>query len=328
MPTFIKTGYWEKLVHPPGGYKGYLNLDNFVKSLSGGSVVTKTKAEIDSLVSTNSLTPGQLYEIKDASAIHYGGTSVYLTAISGNQFDKAGVGKFYNPIYTNDPGFGIWTNLINVIINFDSIYFYPGESITANNGATGYFINLNFIQPTSGDWSTATSITGDYSGATGSISNGYNLSYSSGSTVIWGGSVWTNLTGAVGNSNDIYTLDGTNWQPVPYDNINYNVVYDYIEYDYSNNYITKRADSLGNEVSSAFNGNFNYIPIKAFQWGNVNTYENIVSTSFFECINFSGNSNNNNVISYSLAKSSIHGVANKFSPKLGLPIYNNFFMKH
>jgi len=32
MPTFIKTGFWEKLCIPCKGYKGWLNLDEFVNS--------------------------------------------------------------------------------------------------------------------------------------------------------------------------------------------------------------------------------------------------------------------------------------------------------
>ena len=32
MPTFIKTGLWEKLCAKCTGYKGWLNLDKFVNS--------------------------------------------------------------------------------------------------------------------------------------------------------------------------------------------------------------------------------------------------------------------------------------------------------
>lgn len=32
MPTFIKSGFWKQLCNPCNGYKGWLNLDEFVKS--------------------------------------------------------------------------------------------------------------------------------------------------------------------------------------------------------------------------------------------------------------------------------------------------------
>lgn len=37
MATFIKAGFWEKLCKPCKGYKGWLNLDEFVKENSGGN---------------------------------------------------------------------------------------------------------------------------------------------------------------------------------------------------------------------------------------------------------------------------------------------------
>ena len=53
MPTFIKTGYWDKLSKAP---KEYLNLDLLISQQAGGGGVTSaTKAEVDTLISTNSL---------------------------------------------------------------------------------------------------------------------------------------------------------------------------------------------------------------------------------------------------------------------------------
>ena len=34
MPTFIKTGFWEKRINPPQGYKGELNLDSLISQQS------------------------------------------------------------------------------------------------------------------------------------------------------------------------------------------------------------------------------------------------------------------------------------------------------
>jgi len=36
MPTFIKAGFWEKLCQKCTGYKGWLNLDQFVEERAGG----------------------------------------------------------------------------------------------------------------------------------------------------------------------------------------------------------------------------------------------------------------------------------------------------
>lgn len=37
MATWIKAGFWEKLCKPCKGYKGWLNLDEFVKSIIGNN---------------------------------------------------------------------------------------------------------------------------------------------------------------------------------------------------------------------------------------------------------------------------------------------------
>lgn len=48
MPTFIKTGYWEKLQK---GFKNYLNLDELIQSLSPPSAITAD--ELDAIQSAN-----------------------------------------------------------------------------------------------------------------------------------------------------------------------------------------------------------------------------------------------------------------------------------
>ncbi len=86
MATFIKTGFWEKRVNPPQGYKGELNLDLLIQQNStGGSVMTGATLSTDG---TSGLTPkpiaGQqdLFLRGDATWAAAGGGSVMTGATS------------------------------------------------------------------------------------------------------------------------------------------------------------------------------------------------------------------------------------------------------
>ena len=73
---------------------------------------------------------------------------------------------------------------------------YQGkEAVTANNGATGIILADGMIQFVSGDWRTATSITGAVSGATENIAGFVSPSYGVGDKVIWGGYSCNIVTG-------------------------------------------------------------------------------------------------------------------------------------
>ena len=77
--------------------------------------------------------------------------------------------------------YGTFSNIVGV---FD----YQGkEAVTANNGATGLMLADGMIQFVSGDWSTATSITGDVSSATANIAGFVSPSYGVGDKVIYYG---------------------------------------------------------------------------------------------------------------------------------------------
>jgi len=279
---------------------------------AGGSIfITKTKAEIDALIAANGLVAGALYEITGVHPTLYddgttSGTTVYLRAISGNQLEVQGMGKFYNPKYNQSiDGFGIWDNkmygtLSNVVGNFDYI---NKESVTADNSATGLILADGMIQWVSGDWSTAVSITGSVSGATADVSGFVTPSYSIGDKVIWGGYSWTNVNGNVGTSTDVLNLD-SEWSKNTYDTTNYNVSYDVIEYDYANDFIVRRYNKEANidvKCSKAqydvFVGDygFSFHTISVQQWGNnydLLTYKgqlNIISNGGYnESVNFSG----------------------------------------
>ena len=255
----------------------------------GGQIAfTKTKAEIDALIAANDLVAGALYEITGVHPTLYddgttSGTTVYLRAISGSELEVQGMGKFYNPKYNQSiDGFGIWDNkMYGTFSNIVGVFDYQGkEAVTANNAATGVLLADGMIQFVSGDWSTATSITGDASGATANIADFVSPSYGIGDKVIWGGYSWTNVNGNVGASVDVLNLDAE-WTKNVYDTTNYNIAYDVIEYDYANDMIIRRYEKESNvDVKCSksqydffvYNYGFIYHTISVQQFGNASNY--------------------------------------------------------
>ena len=226
----------------------YNYLVNILAISGGGQIAfTKTKAEIDTLIAGNDLEANALYEITGVHPTLYddgttSGTTVYLRAINSNTLEVQGMGKFYNPKYNQSvDGFGIWDNkTYGTFSNIVGVFDYQNkEAITANNAATGIILADGMIQWVSGDWSTATSITGDVSGATADVADFVSPSYGVGDKVIWGGYSWTNVNGNIGASVDVLNLDAE-WTKNVYDTTNYNIAYDLIEYDYVNDMIIRR----------------------------------------------------------------------------------------
>ena len=170
-----------------------ISLAKIAAELGGGGQIafTKTKAEIDALITGNNLVKNALYEITGVHPSLYNdgttsGTTVYLRAISGRELEVQGMGKFYNPKYNQAVnGFGIWDNkMYGTISTIVGQFNYANkESVTANNAATGKLLADGMIQRVSGDWSTATSITGAVSGATANIAGFVSPSYGVGDKV-------------------------------------------------------------------------------------------------------------------------------------------------
>jgi hypothetical protein len=308
MPTYIKTGYWDKLSKAP---KGYLNLDLITGG--GGSVTSVTKTELDTLVLSNGLTPGAYYLISGVDTPLYGGTTIIIQAATTNTLALAGHGIFYNPKYLNSQltpnnGYGIYNSyMFPTITNVAGGAFNNGDTVTADNGATATFVALNVLIFLTGDWSLATTID-DGTGVTADITGAVSPSYSIGQDVIWGGKHWTNTTGNVGTATNKYTLSA-DWTVVPFNDVDYNVVADAIHYDYEHDMIIRRKDKWNNDVDGNFqvfdefaspNGFDFGNPIKDFQWGNGNddwntddynyigVQSNYVKDSYLECINFIG----------------------------------------
>lgn len=276
----------------------------------GASVVSLTYADATILAGADGLTPGQMYCITDAHTALYGGTEVFLMALTTNSFEESATGKFYNPQYNNsETGRGIWrdfgtynpTNVIGFfewneeVDVYDSGDNYLGKANCVGLGGSGLIV-------TTADITTGTYFIGNSSAAVcffnsydphptapgGSIiGSGYDI----GESRIWGGKKWTNLTGSAGNPIDTFTLDGTNWDVVAYNDIDYNVVYDTIIYDFANDLIVYREDNVGNKVeATSYPTSLAY-----FQWGSgdissgMGMLMNSVSNgSFVNTINYAG----------------------------------------
>lgn len=300
------------------GYDGTTISEKFGVTISaiggtGGAaqdlIITTTRSNIVISASNSTLQPGVLYHITDAHTALYGGTEIILQAISTSELDDRGMGKFYNPNYTSATGSNVWNDTYYFTTSSFTGTFSVNETITANNGAVGSVRGLvnsgsfTYFKRTSGTWSGATSITGNTSAATASISSIVSPSYTIGQKVIWGGKVWTNLTGSVGSDSGEFSLDGTNWSEVAYNETDYTVVWDEITYDITNDFITSRKDSNGNYVEQSYE---NYdlesgaFSILGFQWGNgTKIYNNYCRNSYFEIINFKGRNVYGNTITES-----------------------------
>jgi hypothetical protein len=188
------------------------------------------------------------------------------------------MGVFYNPKYNQAvDGFGIWENkMYGTFSSISGTFDYQNkEAVTANNAATGILLADGMIQFVSGDWSTATSITGDVSSATATVAGFVTPTYSIGDKVIWGGYSWTNVNGNVGASTDVLNLNAE-WSKNVYDTTNYNIAYDVIEYNYTNDMIIRRHEIESNVDIRCSKAQFdlvgfhilNYNPISVQQFGN------------------------------------------------------------
>jgi hypothetical protein len=222
--------------------------------VSGTNYTSKTKIEIGALISSNGLIPGTLYKISGVHPTLYddgatSGTTIYLTALTTNTLSKEGHGEFWNPKYNkNVVGQGVWSNVSSWTATLTSGYFIANETILGNFGQTGYLFggleSLLFVATSIG-WGTATSIRGTISGAYANVTSINLKSYNINDKVIWGGYSWRNVAGYVGDKVDILMMNNE-WSKYVYSSDNYHKVIDIIEYDYDNDWISRRYEVLGN----------------------------------------------------------------------------------
>ena len=145
-----------------------------------------------------------------------------------------------------------------------------------------------------------------------------NATYSVDDKVIFGGQVWVNTTGNTGTASNqgqydigsFISLDPEDWDVQPYtDTSLYNCVWDEIEYDLQNDFITSRYEAFGNNLvrngSKTFWFNCEINPIQSFRWGSYNEWGPTVQDctildSYFGCLNMiNGDINNVELTNFS-----------------------------
>ena len=279
------------------GITGYQGLQG--STGSSFTVISMSYASFLTNINSSSLIPNVIYNITDADPNLYGGTSIFLQAITNNTISSSGKGIFYNPIYPMmTPCNGVWTNLISTQLSGNGwSNFIEGETILTDTGCTGIYISEGMIQWVSGstvNWTTTTQLTGyssEYQESLDSPLNAPFFTYTEGSTIVYGGNVWTNVSGNIGSAIDNYTLSA-DWSLIDKTNTDfYYETADEIIYDYQNNIIISRKDKF-NEVYCNYddlqyftNIDNNSHPIKDFQWGGINVKSNTVFNSWLNCIN-------------------------------------------
>lgn len=108
------------------------------------------------------------------------------------------------------------------------------------------------------------------------------LTPSIGSKIIWGYKTWQNLNGNVGTTpTDDFTLDPTEWIAIPFNDFDYNIKYDLIEYNINTNQISYREDEYLNRIYRNSITVNNKNPIKVFQWGRYQVYDNFISSGSY-----------------------------------------------
>ena len=151
----------------------------------------------------------------------------------------------------------------------------------------------------------STTITGNSSGATAVIYSVNSPTYSIGDKVIWGGKTWQSITGQVSNNWGTFELNNSDWQFISYNDTDYNVVWDEIEYDIEHDFISMRKDKSNNIVRQTFYEWYDvddYRGIVLFPWGNDMEYNyyrgfsnnKIDGATYVDLINFRGDYCNDN----------------------------------
>ena len=306
---------------------------NITISVGGSSTLIYTeitKVQADALIVANTIVPGVLYKITGVDNTLYNdgttsGTAIFVTGLTTNTFSPDGIGMFYNPKYTNTGTNGIWTNIVTSTCSVPTVSILKsGEIITANNGAiatllSGFSNNRIYYNITSGDWSTATSITGGTSGALANISATAIPIYTIGQKIAFGGYTWSNVNGNIGAATNILNLN-TEWTKVVYNTTDYNLVYDIIVFDYTNNKIIKRTGSLNNIIQHEFSdlAYFNTsksllgTPISVFGWGNPRIHGNIINSGYLENVNSLGFYEHNELYGQSIMAGNIQSIESYF----------------
>lgn len=232
------------------------------------------------LVNEKRLKPGTLYRISTVHKnkvdvtipVLYDdgtnpGTVIYLTALTTSEFSTEGWGEFYNPKYdqtnygstdlqigqqldittpgsdysstsnvavTGGSGIGMTVTviddsggLVSVVVQSKGTGYVNGDVITIADGNDDATVTLNLLPYLYNIWD----------GNNPSITANYSVL---GRKIIWGGYVWENQTGLIGTAISVTELNSEDWSKIPYNTTDYNFVIDYIEYDWANDWISRR----------------------------------------------------------------------------------------
>ncbi len=238
------------------------------------NVITLTLTQFQALVNNAFLQPGKVYKI---TGVH-----------------KNKPGFYIEKLYDDGNDLGI------------TIYLTALTSSTFTNSGYGEFYNPKY-QPVSNYNNT------DKTGLWGIYDQ--SVTYEDDDRTIWGGYMWEyhGIGEGSGSLND-FELEA-NWVKLPYsDTSAYKKVIDYIEYDYDNDFITRRRDEIANiDVDYKLRGNNNanwsegnIHPIAAMQYGNyvavplgesnLGSSNNTVVYSYFNCVNFKTVENSGNYL--------------------------------
>jgi hypothetical protein len=277
-------------------------------SLTPGAFYKITGVASASFYEANSISyTGYGNEIQD------GGTTIILQAATDKTLSKKGIGLFYVPNYENpqvptaapDNNYLVWDSTsrlefsssfgvfdhdeyVNLYANGSSSYSY----IRANIGNS----SITLEAPDNSDFFTnpanyPMSIVGYDSNAWAGIEAQYQTaSYVAGDCVIWGGRVWQNRSGSLGYTTGGWpysqlTLNDEDWTLVPFNETNYTIVADLIEYEFEWDNISYRKGANNVEVrcdARLMLDYWGYNMIKYFPWGHTNIQNISISNSYLD----------------------------------------------
>jgi hypothetical protein len=247
--------------------------------------------------------------------IQDGGTTIILQAATDKTLSKKGIGLFYVPNYENpevptaqpDNNYLVWDNTSRFEFNpgnlsgyFDhdervritSAYSSSYASLQANTGYDSLTLTMPddstfFSNPDNYPFIMSGSDTLTQLEITRSLET---ASYNSGDCVIWGGRVWQNLSGSVGYATGGWPLaqlqlNEEDWTVVPFNETNYTIVADLIEYEFEWDNISYRKSA--NNVEVRCDGRlmldyWGYNMIKYFPWGHYGTQNISINNSYLD----------------------------------------------
>ena len=252
-----------------------LTIDDLTMSL----IISKTYAEMNTLIAGSLLQPGITYFVSDKN--------VYLQALTTNSLSNSGLVKATNADYNNVTTnfIGVWQGTVTIQFTLTSGWFDEGEIISGGtSGATAEHLKnidtditnatgLTSISTNGVVFTVGETITGLTSGSTGTILaitvTSILGTIANNKIVSWCNLHYKNITGAATIKHPKY--DTTNWLALATTDSSYQIEYDPIVYNWANANITSRQDKRGNIVvdhNSAPNS------IDRFQCGRNTVFEN------------------------------------------------------